>query len=144
MIVFFFLKLPCLEFSWIHLKPLTFTFFKFKVPNFKQFLWNNGTGNMSDRELSRSKGRPGQREELCLEIFQVFICVRCFEIIGKYSAAACTRPGAFLEQVISTSGHRAQKLPNQIYTGVLQQHRRLFSATIFDFYWIFKRHVLPC
>ena len=67
-----------------------------------------------------------------------------FEIIGKYSAAACTRPGAFLEQVISTSGHRAQKLPNQIYTGVLQQHRRLFSATIFDFYWIFKRHVLPC
>ena len=72
------------------------------------------------------------------------ICVRCFEIIGKYSAAACTRPGAFLEQVISTSGHRAQKLPNQIYTGVLQQHRRLFSATIFDFYWIFKRHVLPC
>ena len=46
---------------------------------------------MSDRELSRSKGRPGQREELCLEIFQVFICVRCFEIIGEYSAAACTR-----------------------------------------------------
>ena len=73
-----------------------------------------------------------------------FVCGRCFEIIGKYSAAACTRPGAFLEQVISTSGHRAQKLPNQIYTGVLQQHRRLFSATIFDFYWIFKRHVLSC
>ena len=27
-----------------------------------------------------------------------------FEIIGKYSAAACTRSGAFLEQVITTSG----------------------------------------
>ena len=31
-----------------------------------------------------------------------FICVRCFEIIGEYSAAACTRSGAFLEQVITT------------------------------------------
>ena len=29
------------------MKPSTFTFFKFKVPNFKQFLWNTGTGNMS-------------------------------------------------------------------------------------------------
>ena len=28
-----------------------------------------------------------------------FICVRCFEIIGEYSAAACTRSGAFLIQV---------------------------------------------
>ena len=27
----------------------------------------------------------------------------CFEIIGEYSAAACTRSGAFLEQVITTS-----------------------------------------
>ena len=32
-----------------------------------------------------------------------FICVRCFEKIGEYSAAACTRWGAFLEQVITTS-----------------------------------------
>ena len=31
-----------------------------------------------------------------------FICVRCFEIIGEYSAAACTRSGDFLEQVIIT------------------------------------------
>ena len=48
MIVFFFLKLPCLECFWINLKPLTFTFFKFKVPNFKKFLWNIGAGNMSE------------------------------------------------------------------------------------------------
>ena len=27
-----------------NLKSLTFTFFKLKVPNFKQFLWNIGTG----------------------------------------------------------------------------------------------------
>ena len=69
---------------------------------------------MSERELSRSKGRPGQREELCLEIFQVFICVRCFEIIGEYSAAACTRSYSlgsifrffrFLEQVMTTNNH---------------------------------------
>ena len=32
-----------------------------------------------------------------------FICVRCFEIIGEYSAAICTRSGAFLEQVITTT-----------------------------------------
>ena len=32
-----------------------------------------------------------------------FICVRCFEIIGEYSAAACTRSKDFLEQVITTS-----------------------------------------
>ena len=56
-----------------------------------------------ERELSRSKGRPGQREELCLELFQVFIWVRCFEIIAEYSAAACTRSGASFEQVITTS-----------------------------------------
>ena len=32
-----------------NLKPLTFTFFKFKVPNFKQFLWNSiGAGKMSE------------------------------------------------------------------------------------------------
>ena len=31
------------------------------------------------------------------------ICVRCFEIIGEYSAAACTHSGAFLEQVITTN-----------------------------------------
>ena len=34
-----------------NLKPLPFTFFKFKVPNFKQFLWNIGTGNMSESYL---------------------------------------------------------------------------------------------
>ena len=56
-----------------------------------------------ERELSRSKGRLGQREELCLELFQVFICVRCFELIGEYSAAACTRSGVFLEQVVTTT-----------------------------------------
>ena len=54
-----------------------------------------------ERELSRS--RPGQREELCLELCQVFICVQRFETIGEYSAAACTRSGAFLEQVITTN-----------------------------------------
>ena len=32
-----------------------------------------------------------------------FICVRWFEIIGEYSAAVCTRSGAFLEQVIATN-----------------------------------------
>ena len=32
-----------------------------------------------------------------------FICVLCFEIIGEYSAAACTRSGTFLEQVITTT-----------------------------------------
>ena len=32
-----------------------------------------------------------------------FICVRSFEIIGEYSTAACTRSGAFLEQIITTS-----------------------------------------
>ena len=31
------------------------------------------------------------------------ICVRCFEIIGEYFAAARTRSGAFLEQIITTS-----------------------------------------
>ena len=31
-----------------NLKPSTFTFFKFKLPNFKQFLWNIGAGNMSE------------------------------------------------------------------------------------------------
>ena len=49
-----------------------------------------------ERELSRSKDLPGQCEDK-------FICVRCFGIIGEYSAAACTRSGAFLEQVITTS-----------------------------------------
>ena len=47
-----------------------------------------------ERELSRS--RPGQREELCLELCQVFICVQRFETNGEYS-------GAFLEQVITTN-----------------------------------------
>ena len=32
-----------------------------------------------------------------------FICVLCFEIIGEYSAAACTRSRTFLEQVITTT-----------------------------------------
>ena len=31
-----------------NLESLTFTFFKLKVPNIKQFLWNMGTGNMSE------------------------------------------------------------------------------------------------
>ena len=31
-----------------NLKPLTFTFFIFKVPNLKQFFWNIGAGNMSE------------------------------------------------------------------------------------------------
>ena len=58
-----------------------------------------------ERELSRSKGRPGQREELCLELFQVFICLQCFEIICEYLVAACTRSGASLEQVVTTSNY---------------------------------------
>ena len=74
-----------------------------------------------ERELSRSKGRPGQREELCLEIFQVFICVRCFEIIGEYSAAACTRSGAFLEQVITTSASAADHSPENNSTVSVQR-----------------------
>ena len=45
MIIFFFLKFPCLFVMFLdNLKPLTFTFFKFKVPNLKQFLWNIGAG----------------------------------------------------------------------------------------------------
>ena len=32
-----------------------------------------------------------------------FICVGHFEIIGEYSAAACTCSEAFLEQAITTS-----------------------------------------
>ena len=35
-----------------------------------------------------------------------FICVLCFEMIDEYSAAACTRSGAFLEQVITTGTSR--------------------------------------
>ena len=54
-----------------------------------------------ERELSKSKGRPGQCEELCLKLFQVVIGVWCFEIISEYSAAACTCSGAFLEQAIT-------------------------------------------
>ena len=34
------------------------------------------------------------------------ICVRCFVILCEYSTAACTRSGAFLEQVITTTGQR--------------------------------------
>ena len=49
-----------------------------------------------ERELLRSKDLRGQCEDK-------FICVRCFEIIGEYSAAICTRSGAFLEQVITTT-----------------------------------------
>ena len=91
-----------------NLESLTFTFFKLKVPNIKQFLQNIGTANMSimiehERELSRSKGRPGQREELCLELCQVVICVQRFETIGEYLSASCNRSGAFLEQVITTN-----------------------------------------
>ena len=44
---------------------IIFALFKFKVPNFKQFLWNIGTGN-NEWELLQSQGRPGQCEELCL------------------------------------------------------------------------------
>ena len=32
------------------------------------------------------------------------ICVQCFEILCEYSTAASTRSGAFLEQVITTTG----------------------------------------
>ena len=31
MIISFFLQFPCLECTWIHLKPFTFKFFKFHV-----------------------------------------------------------------------------------------------------------------
>ena len=31
-----------------------------------------------------------------------FTYVRCFEIIGEYSAAACTRSGVFLQQIMTT------------------------------------------
>ena len=34
-----------------------------------------------------------------------YVCVRCFEIIGEYSAAARTRSGAFLETVLTTNLH---------------------------------------
>ena len=42
-----------------------------------------------------------------------FICVRSFEIIGEYSTAACTRSGAFLEQVITTSKYRKARITGQ-------------------------------
>ena len=55
---------------------LTFAFFKFKVPNFKQFLWNIGAKYfLISAFLGEGK----------------FICVHWFEILGEYSAAACTR-----------------------------------------------------
>ena len=41
-------KVPMFIMFMDNLKPLTFTFFKFKVPNFNEFLWNVGTGNVSE------------------------------------------------------------------------------------------------
>ena len=105
MIVFFFLKFPCLECSWINLKPLTFTFFKFKVPNFKQFFYGTlhciGTGNMSE-SYWEAKAVLDNVKISAWSYFKFWvsgeeidksyvhcICVRCFEKIGEYSAAAC-------------------------------------------------------
>ena len=34
------LMFSCLEYSFIYLKPFTFTFFKFQAPNYTQFLSN--------------------------------------------------------------------------------------------------------
>ena len=85
-----------------------------------------------ERELSRSKGRLGQREELCLELFQVFICVRCFELIGEYSAAACTRSGAFLEQVITTSDWEHISPPSPASQDLGQERRIKNTFHILD------------
>ena len=41
--------------------------------------------------------------DIFLSISDKSICVRCFEIIGEYFAAARTRSGAFLEQIITTN-----------------------------------------
>ena len=49
MIFSFFLKFPCLECTWIHLKP--FTFFKFQFPNFRQSLSNIGTKCIQNRTI---------------------------------------------------------------------------------------------
>ena len=82
-----------------NLKTLTFTFFKFKVPNFKQFLWNIGTGNMSE-SYREAKAVLGNVKSSAWSYFK-FLSV-C-GVIGEYLAAACTRSAAFLEQVITTS-----------------------------------------
>ena len=68
-----------------NLKTLTFTFFKFKDPNFKQFLWNIGTGNMSESYLDAKAILDNVKSSAW-----GFGC-QLFEIIGEYSAAACTR-----------------------------------------------------
>ena len=79
MIIFFFLKFPCLFVMFLdNLKPLTFTFFKFKVPNFKQFLWNIGTGNMS----KSYRDVKAVLDNVKSSAWDYYICVQCFEIIG--------------------------------------------------------------
>ena len=66
-----------------------------------------------------------------------FICVRCFEKISEYSAAACTRSGDFLEQVITTSTSptphqrykRGQRSPNG---QLLESFLKYLESTIRD------------
>ena len=47
-----------------------------------------------------------------------FVCGQCFEIIGEYSAAACTHSGDFLEQVITTSINTIDSLFTNEFTFV--------------------------
>ena len=118
-----------------NLKPLTFTFFKFKVPNFKQFFYGTlhciGTGNMSE-SYWEAKAVLDNVKISAWSYFKFWvsgeeidksyvhcICVRCFEKIGEYSAAACARSGAFLVQVITTIWWWSPELKIHIFQSFL-------------------------
>ena len=55
------------------------------------------------------------------------ICVRCFEIIGEYSTAACTRLGDFLEQVITTTKHS--------HSGANDGYKSLYRCAVCTHRW---------
>ena len=55
------------------------------------------------------------------------ICVRCFEIIGEYSTAACTRSGDFLEQVITTTKHS--------HSGANDGYKSLYRCAVCTHRW---------
>ena len=94
--VFFFLKFH-------DKKPFTFTFYTFQVPNFKQFLWNIGTGN-NEWELLQSQGRPGQCEELCLG--RGYLSFRCRASVFWNNRRLLVLPRElFLDKVPTTTAH---------------------------------------
>ena len=105
-----------------NLKPLTFTFFKFKVPNFKLFLWNIGTGNMSESYREAKAVLDNVKSSAWSYFKFLSVC----GVIGEYSAAACTRSAAFLEQVITTSVHAADEVES-LHT---KNDRRSKSAVV--------------